>query len=75
MGVAAADEHEILGDRNRLLHHFLMPQRRLENETVRTVVRARFVFAGAHGGSRADPLVTVVVGAVNRAKDAGQQHR
>ena len=36
MGVAAANEHKILGDRNRLPHHPLMPQRRPENETVRT---------------------------------------
>jgi hypothetical protein len=32
MGMAAADQHQILSDRNRLLHRLLMPQHRLEDE-------------------------------------------
>ena len=32
MGVAAADEDEVLGDRNALLHRLTMPERRAKNE-------------------------------------------
>ncbi len=52
MGMPAADEHEILGDRDRLPHRLFMPQRRSGKRAgPRSVSRSSFAPWGEPNGS------------------------